>query len=83
VVAEKLELITRWSRIAGDSGTLGLINESSDEVGAGFVWYFKGHNAKLTFDATHVNGVPVSSSRLDLLPSDAGWLFRTQIQLAF
>ncbi len=83
VIAEKLELIARWSRIAGDSGTLGVVNKSSDEFGAGFVWYFKGHNAKLTFDASHFNGVPVSSSRLDLLPGDAGLLFRTQFQLAF
>lgn len=83
VVAEKLEFIGRWSRIFGDSGTLGLINESSDEVGAGFVWYMRGQNAKLTFDATHINGVPVSSARLDMLPGDAGWLFRTQFQLAF
>jgi len=83
VIAEKRELIARWSRISGDSGTLGLTGERSDEIGTGFVWYFKGQNAKLTFDASHVNGVPVSSSRLDLLPGDAGWLFRTQFQLAF
>jgi len=83
VIPEKLELIARWSRIAGDSGTLGLVSASSDEFGAGFVWYFRGHNAKLTFDANRFNGAPVSSSRLDLLPSDAGWLFRTQFQLAF
>lgn len=83
VIPEKFELIARWSRIAGDSGTLGLANENSDEFGAGFVWYFKGQNAKLTFDASRFNGAPVSSSRLDLLPGDAGWLFRTQVQLAF
>ena len=83
VIAEKLELIARWSRISGDSGTLGLLDESSDEIDVGFVWYIKGHNTKVTFDASHYNGAPVSSSRLDLLPGDVGWLFRTQFQLAF
>ena len=83
VIREKLELLVRWSRIEGDSGTLGVGDTSSDEFGAGFVWYFKGHNAKLTFDASRFNGAPVSSSRLDLLPGDAGWLFRTQAQVAF
>jgi hypothetical protein len=34
-------------------------------------------------DLTHLNGTPVSSARMDLLPGDAGWLFRTQLQLAF
>lgn len=83
VIAERLELIARWSRITGDSGTLGLNDESSDEFGAGVVWYIKGHNIKLTFDASRFTGAPVSSSRLDLLPGDAGWLFRTQFQMAF
>jgi len=83
VIAHKLEFIARWSRIRGDSGTLGLSDSSSDEVAGGLVWYLKGQNAKLTFDATHINGVPVSSSRLDILPGDAGWLFRTQMQLSF
>ncbi len=83
VVAENLELIARWSRIVGNSGTLGVTDASSDELGGGLVWYIRGHNAKLTFDVSHYNGAPVSSSRMDLLPGDAGWLFRTQCQLAF
>ncbi len=80
---EKLELIARWSRIVGDSEALGRFDQSFDEVAGGFVWYIKGHNAKLNFDLTHVNGVPLSSSRADLRPSDVGWLMRTQFQLAF
>jgi hypothetical protein len=80
---QTLELLFRWSRTVGDSGTLGRIDESTDEVGTGLVWYFRGHNAKLTLDLTHVNGTPVSSARLDLLPGAAGWMFRTQFQLAF
>ena len=83
VIPDKLELLARWSRINGDSGTLGLTDQSSDEFGVGFGWYFKGHNAKLTLDASRFTGAPVSSSRLDLLPGDAGWLFRTQFQIAF
>jgi hypothetical protein len=83
VVPERFELLSRWSRIAGKSGTLGLTRQSSDEFGAGFAWYLKGHNAKLVFDATRHNGVPLSSNRLDVLPGDAGWLYRTQFQLAF
>ena len=65
------------------SGTLGLLEESSDEMAGGFVWYIREQNAKLTLDVTRVNGVPVSSDRLDLLPGDAGWLLRTQLQVAF
>lgn len=83
LVPEKFELLIRWSRILGDSGSRGLFTASSDEIAGGCVWYLRGHNAKVTIDATHVNGVPVSSSRLDLLPGDAGWLLRTQFQLSF
>lgn len=83
VLPEKVELISRWSRVVGDSGTLGLEDQSADEIAAGFVWYFRGQNAKLTFDATHLDGAPISASSLDIFPGDRGWLFRTQVQLAF
>lgn len=83
IVPGKVELISRWSRVVGDSGTLGLEDQSADEIAAGFVWYFRGQNAKLTFDATHLNGAPISASSLDIFPGDLGWLFRTQVQLAF
>jgi hypothetical protein len=83
VVPQKLELHARWARIVGDSGTLGMTEQSSDEVAAGFAWYLKGHDAKLVFDASHLNGAPVRSARLDLLPGDVGWLLRTQFQLGF
>jgi hypothetical protein len=82
VIPQTLDLHVRWARIRGDSGTLGLTDQSLDEIGAGFTWFVRGHNAKLVFDAAHVNGAPLSSSRLDILPGDAGWLYRTQIQLA-
>lgn len=83
VVPGKLEFLTRWSRVVGDSGTLGLANQSSDEVAGGAVWYFRQQNAKLTFDATHLDGAPISSAALDISPGAVGWLFRTQLQFAF
>ncbi|MBX3417252.1 MAG: hypothetical protein KF851_06585 [Pirellulaceae bacterium] len=83
VVREKLELLGRWSRIVGNSGTLGLEYQSTDEVGAGFAWYLRGHNTKLVFDFARINGMPLNSRRLDVLPGDSGWLMRTQFQLAF
>jgi hypothetical protein len=83
ICPKTLEVLFRWSRIVGNSGTLGLNLQSADEVSTGFVWYIKGHNAKLTFDVSHRDGSPLSSSRLDILPGDEGWLYRTQFQLAF
>jgi hypothetical protein len=83
IVPAKFQLLARWSRVVGNSGTLGLMNQSSDEVAGGMVWYFRGQQAKLTIDATHLDGAPVSSSALDVVPGDIGWLFRTQIQFAF
>ncbi len=83
IVPEKFELAARWSRIVGDSGTLGATTQSADEITAGCTWYFNGNNAKLTFDATHINGAPLTDSRLNLLAGDIGWLYRTQLQLRF
>ena len=83
IFPETLELAARWSRINGDSGTLGVTNQSADEVAAAIIWYIRGHNAKLTFDATYLNGAPLRDSALNILPGDAGWLFRTQLQLRF
>lgn len=83
VLAEKLQLLARWSRVTGDSGTLGVQAQSSEEIAAGAVWYFRGQNAKLTVDATYLDGAPISSSALDISPGDAGWLFRSQVQFAF
>ena len=83
VVREKLELVCRWSRIVGDSGTLGSEVQSSDEVAAGFVWFINGQRAKLTFDATRLNGAPVRDLALNILPGDDGMLYRTQFQLYF
>ena len=58
-------------------------DQSADEIAGGFVWYFRDQHAKITLDATHLNGAPISSSSLDIAPGDSGWLFRSQIQFAF
>jgi hypothetical protein len=83
VVPGQLQLLTRWSRVEGDSGTLGLTSQSAEEIAAGFVWYFRDQHAKVTFDATYLDGAPINSTALDITPGDIGWLYRTQIQFAF
>ena len=83
VVPQKLEALARWSRIVGDSGTLGVANQSSEEIGAGVAWYFRGHHAKIISTADYISGAPLTEDRLDLLAGDVGWLYRTQLQLAF
>tara|TARA_R110002049_G_scaffold50370_2_gene142999 strand:+ start:70820 stop:72217 length:1398 start_codon:yes stop_codon:yes gene_type:complete len=83
LIPKKLELISRWSRVAGNSGTLGTVDESSDEIAGGWVWYFREQHAKLTMDATYLNGATINSSTLDINRGDDGWLYRTQLQLSF
>ena len=63
--------------------TLGLLEQSTNEVGAGCAWYIKGHSIKLNADVSRISGVPVSSDRLNLVPGDVGWLLRTQFQCGF
>lgn len=83
VLPERLELLARWSRIAGDSGTLGAQHQHTNEIAGGFAWYIRGHHVKFNLDISWIDGVPVNSPRLNLLPGDEGWLMRTQFQLAF
>ena len=83
IVPGKFQLLARWSRVVGDSGTLGGPDLSSDEKSGGFAWYFREQNAKFVLDATYLDGAPISSAALDIEPGDAGWLFRSQIQFAF
>ncbi len=83
ILRETLELIARWSRIQGDSGTLGTRDQSFDEVAGGVVWYLNGQRAKLTFDVTRLNGAPVFDPTLNILPGDDGMMYRTQFQLYF
>lgn len=83
VIPEKLQLTARLSRIIGTSGTLGADHQSSSEYALGLAWYFRKQNAKLVFDATHLDGAAIDSSSLGINPGDTGWLARTQIQFAF
>lgn len=83
ILPHKLELIGRWSRVVGNSGTLGRARQSADEVAGGLAWYIKGQHVKLTADLTHLDGAPVDSAALDLSPGDIGWLCRTQLQFSF
>ena len=77
------QLLTRWSRVVGDSGTLGGKNQSSDEVAVGAAWYFRENHAKAVVDISHLNGAPINSSALDVVPGERGWLYRCQIQFSF
>ncbi|QDV25125.1 porin family protein [Aureliella helgolandensis] len=83
LIPEKLEVLARWSRVQGNSGTLGNDQRSSEEIAAGFVRYFKRQNVKLTVDATYLDGAPVNSTALDISQGDIGWLCRTQLQFSF
>ncbi len=83
VIPRKLELLSRWSRVTGSSGTLGATDLSSDEIAAGSVWYFHEQNLKLTTDATYLNGAAINSSALDIDAGNMGWLFRAQFQFSF
>lgn len=83
ILPRKLQLLSRWSRIVGDSGTLGVVEHSADEAAGGVVWYFRSHEAKLTLDVTHLNGAPIRDTALNILPGDSGWMYRTQLQIKF
>lgn len=83
VLPKKLELVTRYSSIIGDSGSLGGADASADEAGGGLNWYIQGHNLKFQFDVLRYNGAPVSSSSAQLRPGDDGVLYRGQLQWLF
>lgn len=83
VIPQKMELLARWSRVVGNSGTLGLGNRSADERSLGGVWYFRRHAAKLTVDASYLDGAPIDAFSLDIFPGQRGWLMRTQLQFSF
>ncbi|TWT34968.1 hypothetical protein KOR42_53610 [Thalassoglobus neptunius] len=83
VVPRKLQFITRWSRVVGNSGTLGQNDESADEIAGGLVWYFRDQHAKFTFDVSYLTRGPINSAALDVAPGDVGWFCRSQIQFSF
>lgn len=83
IVPGKLELVTRWSRVQGDSGTLGSNDQSAEEIAAAVAWYFRQNQAKLVIDMTYLDGAPINAASLDITPGNRGWLFRSQIQFSF
>ena len=80
---KRWQILGRWSRVSGNSGTLGGADQSADEIAVGSVFYIRGHNLKMTFDASHFNGAPISDSALNVRPGDAGMLYRSQFQWKF
>lgn len=83
LVEDKLQVLTRWSRVQGNSGTLGISEQSTEEISGAVAWYFKRQSAKLVSDLTYLNGSPVEASVLDIRAGQSGWLWRTQYQFAF
>jgi hypothetical protein len=83
VIPEKLEFLARWSKITGDSGTLGNQFQTTNEIGTGFAWFIRNQDVKFTVDLSWIDGVPINSPRLSLLPGDEGLLLRSQLQFGF
>lgn len=83
VIPEKLEILARWSKITGDSGTLGNEFQTTNEIGTGFAWFIRNQDVKFTVDLSWIDGVPINSPRLSLLPGDEGLLLRSQLQFGF
>lgn len=83
LVPRRWQVLSRWSRVVGTSGSLGAVHESTEEIALGLAHYFEKQNAKLVFDATYLNGSPISSPTLDISPRDEGFLYRTQLQFSF
>jgi hypothetical protein len=83
LIPRRFEVLARWSRVLGNSGTLGNSDQRTDEIGTGAVWFIKGNNVKYTMDVSWIDGVPTNSPRLSLLPGDEGWLMRSQLQVGF
>lgn len=69
VVPGRLQLLARWSRVVGKSGTLGQEVQSADEVAGGMAWYFRDQHAKLVFDMTNLNGARSTPPRWTFLPA--------------
>lgn len=83
IVPDHFQVLARWSRVVGNSGTLGQNDLSSNELAGGFSYYFREQHAKLVFDCSYLDSAPIDSSSLGILPGDTGWLCRTQIQFSF
>lgn len=79
------EVFGRYSYIDFDGGTLPAGTEDQyHEMTIGLNYYFDGHNAKATFDATYLpNGAPTNIDGIGFLanPGESEFVFRGQFQL--
>ncbi len=77
IIPKHLEIGGRMSRITGQFGTGG-------EYAGAMTWYVRGsHTWKVTFDASRVFNTPTSNFNTNYRAGDTGFLFRTQLQVAF
>lgn len=83
LIPRRFEVLARWSKVVGNSGTLGASYQRTNEIGTGFAWFIKNQDVKFTADVSWIDGVPTNSPRLSLQPGDEGWLMRSQIQIGF
>lgn len=83
ILPKKLECVARWSRIEGNSGTLGTQQQHSEEIGGALAWYWRENHAKFVLDTVYLKSPSISSASLDITPQNREWLFRTQVQFSF
>ncbi|MEZ6038041.1 MAG: porin [Planctomycetota bacterium] len=76
-------LLPKCLEVVGRVSTVQGFNDSWEYAG-GINWYVNGgHTNKLSFDATKLDGSPVSNSSPNFRIGDDGWLVRLQWQIAF
>ena len=76
VCPETLEINGRLSTVNGMFG-------DAWEYACGVNIFMNGHNNKLTFDATYLDGCPVSNTGANYRVGDRGVMFRSAWQVAF
>ncbi len=87
VIPNKIELVGRWSAVWGESGDIlgGFSNtEMANEYTLGMNWFVRRHLLKWQTDfGIYDGGNPASASAAGFITNRDGYLFRTQVQLAF
>lgn len=78
IIPKQVEVIGRIARINSDGGS-----PSSDEYAAGVNYFVKGHDLKLTFDVSVLNGSPAQNSGPNYVAGQDGVMYRTQLEAAF
>jgi hypothetical protein len=77
VIPKRIEINSRMSNVFGPFG-------DGQEYSGGVNWFINGtHNWKLAVDLSKLNNTPANNSGPNLRAGDEGWLFRTQLQVAF